>query len=85
MRSAPPDQTIVADGFSCRTQIAHLDGSRAPVHTAQVLAAALSASNAGAEQHHGRRRGLSKAGPAMAGLAGVGLLTAGLAAVRRRQ
>ena len=85
VRSAPQDTTIVADGFSCRTQISHLDGSRAPVHTAQVLAAALPSSDAGAEQHRGGRRAIANAVPALAGLAGVGLLTAGLAAVRRRQ
>jgi Fe-S oxidoreductase len=40
VRAASPDTAIVADGFSCRTQIAH-GTSRQPVHLAQVLAAAL--------------------------------------------
>ncbi|MFL6086116.1 MAG: FAD-binding and (Fe-S)-binding domain-containing protein [Mycobacterium sp.] len=40
VRAASPDTAIVADGFSCRTQIAH-GTSRRPVHLAQVLAAAL--------------------------------------------
>jgi hypothetical protein len=36
VRSADPDTLLVADGFSCRTQIATGTGRRA-VHTAQVL------------------------------------------------
>jgi Fe-S oxidoreductase len=40
VRAASSDTAIVADGFSCRTQIAH-GTSRQPVHLAQVLAAAL--------------------------------------------
>jgi Fe-S oxidoreductase len=41
VRKAPTDALIVADGTSCRHQIA--DGSnRQPVHVAEVLAAALS-------------------------------------------
>jgi Fe-S oxidoreductase len=40
VRKAPPDALIVADGASCRAQIA--DGSgRRPVHVAQVLRRAL--------------------------------------------
>jgi FAD/FMN-containing dehydrogenase/Fe-S oxidoreductase len=37
LRAAAPDVEILADGFSCRTQIAFLDGRR-PRHLAQVLA-----------------------------------------------
>ncbi len=40
VRAADPSTEIVADGFSCRTQIAHAT-NRHPVHLAQVLAAAL--------------------------------------------
>jgi FAD/FMN-containing dehydrogenase/Fe-S oxidoreductase len=40
VRDAAPDTAIVADGFSCRTQIAH-GTSRKPVHLAQLLADAL--------------------------------------------
>jgi hypothetical protein len=39
VREAPPDALIVADGFSCRTQIAQATGRRA-LHLAQVLAGA---------------------------------------------
>ncbi len=34
---APPDATIVADGFSCRSQIRHFCPSRRPMHLAEVL------------------------------------------------
>ena len=40
VRGADADTLIVADGFSCRTQIAHGTGRRA-IHTAQVLQQAL--------------------------------------------
>ncbi|MBN9508689.1 MAG: FAD-binding protein [Alphaproteobacteria bacterium] len=40
VRAAAPDDLIVADGTSCRAQIADLSGRRA-VHSVQVLAAAL--------------------------------------------
>jgi Fe-S oxidoreductase len=40
VRAAPPDAFIVADGFSCREQIAHATGRRA-LHLAEVLQLAL--------------------------------------------
>ncbi len=40
VRAADPDTAVVADGFSCRTQIAH-GTSRRAVHLAELLAAAL--------------------------------------------
>jgi Fe-S oxidoreductase len=40
VRDAAPTTAIVADGFSCRTQITH-GTSRRPVHLAQLLAGAL--------------------------------------------
>ena len=40
VRRAPEDALVVADGFSCRTQIAAGTGRRA-VHSAQVLALGL--------------------------------------------
>ena len=42
VRSAPADTLLVADGFSCRTQIAAGAGRRA-IHTAEVLAQGLQA------------------------------------------
>jgi Fe-S oxidoreductase len=43
VRDAPPDVLVVADGFSCREQIAHATGRRA-LHLAEVLQLALRAS-----------------------------------------
>ena len=34
---APPDAIVVADGFSCRSQIRHFCPSRTPMHLAEVL------------------------------------------------
>lgn len=41
VRAADPGALIVADGFSCRTQLRDLEPGSAPLHTAQVLAAAV--------------------------------------------
>lgn len=41
LRDAPESTMILADGFSCRTQIEHAGGGGTPVHLAEVLAAAL--------------------------------------------
>jgi Fe-S oxidoreductase len=35
--SAPNDAIIVADGFSCRSQIRHFCPARRPMHLAQLL------------------------------------------------
>jgi FAD/FMN-containing dehydrogenase/Fe-S oxidoreductase len=43
LRSAGPDTLVLADGFSCRTQIRELATDRRPMHIAQVIAAALPA------------------------------------------
>ncbi|HKO27186.1 MAG TPA: hypothetical protein VJU80_06985, partial [Solirubrobacteraceae bacterium] len=42
VRGADPDTVLVADGFSCRTQIEAGTGRRA-LHTAEVLALGLQA------------------------------------------
>jgi FAD/FMN-containing dehydrogenase/Fe-S oxidoreductase len=41
LRKADPDALILADGFSCRTQIRELSDDRRPIHLAQAIAAAL--------------------------------------------
>jgi Fe-S oxidoreductase len=37
LEAAPPETIIVADGFSCRSQIRHFCPSRRPMHLAEVL------------------------------------------------
>ena len=41
VRDAPPDALVLADGFSCRTQIEQAGTGRTAVHLAEVLAAGL--------------------------------------------
>jgi FAD/FMN-containing dehydrogenase/Fe-S oxidoreductase len=41
LRKADPDALVLADGFSCRTQIRELSPDHQPMHIAQVIAAAL--------------------------------------------
>jgi Fe-S oxidoreductase len=41
LRSAPEDSVVLADGFSCRTQIAELAGGRKARHLAELLASGL--------------------------------------------
>jgi Fe-S oxidoreductase len=43
VRAAGPDDLIVADGFSCRTQIEQARTGRRAVHTADVIKRALDA------------------------------------------
>src|SRR5690242_14086601 len=45
LRQSDPATLVVADGFSCRTQIRDLCPDRRPLHTAQVLAAGLPAAS----------------------------------------
>ena len=40
LRDAPPDTLVIADGFSCTTQIEQLTGRR-PLHTAEVITMAM--------------------------------------------
>jgi len=41
LRDIDPDTLVLADGYSCRTQIEQSDVERTPVHLAEVLAAAV--------------------------------------------
>jgi hypothetical protein len=41
VRDASPQTLVLADGFSCRTQIEQAGTGRTPVHLAEVLAAGL--------------------------------------------
>lgn len=48
VRDAGEETAVLADGFSCRTQIDHADTGRRAVHLAQVLAAAVRGDRLGA-------------------------------------
>ncbi|MFZ0832701.1 MAG: FAD-binding and (Fe-S)-binding domain-containing protein [Mycobacterium sp.] len=80
IRAAGTGTLVVADGFSCRTQIRELTGDRVAVHTASALAATLPGN---ARDRHGdaatsRSRRLAAVGAAVA------LLGTGWFAVARR-
>ena len=83
VREADPETLIVADGFSCREQIAHLT-DRGALHLAQVLQMALRDGPGGADgplpERHFEPLGRWDPTPSWAPAAvtaGVGLLTAG--------
>jgi len=91
VRKAPPDWLVIADGFSCREQIAHRTDRQA-FHLAEILQMALYEGPSGAAEPYperrlvrtreaGVRRSMQNAGLAVVGLAaGAALLRA---AVRR--
>ncbi len=45
IRNREPETLVLADGFSCRTQIEHLDSRTRPRHAAQILAEAIRRGN----------------------------------------
>jgi FAD/FMN-containing dehydrogenase/Fe-S oxidoreductase len=80
VRDAPPGTLVLADGFSCRTQIEQAGAGPTPVHLAEVLAASL----------HGQPVRPSRPAPParaeylrLAGLAGAAAAAAAVTAVRR--
>jgi Fe-S oxidoreductase len=75
VRDAAPDTMVLADGFSCRTQIEQAGTGRTPAHLAEVLAAGLR----GEPVRPSRPAAPSAAGYAR--LAGVAGAVAGTAAV----
>jgi FAD/FMN-containing dehydrogenase/Fe-S oxidoreductase len=92
VRDADDQDVILADGFSCRTQIEQADaGGRRAVHLAELLQAGLRGDDGAPrpEEHwsdrpHPPGRMVRYATTAMAGLlAATGLAAAGAAAVRR--
>ena len=67
LEKAGPDDLVLADGFSCRTQIAFLGGRRAQ-HLAEILADRLGEADAlepGLAASHERAAGHPGAGPAV--------------------
>jgi Fe-S oxidoreductase len=75
VRHASPDAAIVADGFSCRTQLEHAKMGRAAVHIAELIARAQGQSGNGQVPNH-------KSRALIAGAAGVAALGALGAAAR---
>jgi FAD/FMN-containing dehydrogenase/Fe-S oxidoreductase len=84
VRDAAPDALVLADGFSCRTQIEQAGTGRTPAHIAEVLAAGLR----GEPVHPSRPSPPSAAEYArlagLAGLAGTAGAAAAAALARRR-
>lgn len=85
LRDADPDDVVLADGFSCRTQIEQGDSNgRQAVHLAELLRAGLTGDHAGErpERQWAQRPTPPSRGGRIATTAIVGLLSAGaLAAV----
>ena len=82
VRSAGPDTLVLADGFSCRTQIEQADTGRTPVHLAEVLAAGLRGTPVQAARP--AAPGAADYARLAAGAAGFAGLAAGAVAWRRR-
>jgi Fe-S oxidoreductase len=82
VRSTSPETLVVADGFSCRSQIAHATRRRA-VHTAEVVQMALHAQAAVPASFPERfsRRRPARVTAGEAAVAGLALAGAGAAAV----
>jgi len=87
VRAASPDTLIIADGFSCREQIAQTTERRA-LHLAQVLQLALHGDHEGAamdDQAEPDTRGSARAGRALAFVGTSVVLAAGAALVGWRR
>ncbi|MGN6523260.1 MAG: FAD-binding oxidoreductase, partial [Actinomycetes bacterium] len=64
VRAAAPDDAVLADGFSCRTQIAQGDsGGRRAVHLAQLLRAGLCGDDGSGVPEHRWRDEVGRSGP----------------------
>ena len=88
MREAPAEAVVLADGFSCRTQIHELDsGGREAMHLSELLAAGGSLPAEYAERRSAPRPAPPPAGVkaiTLAAAAGAAALAAA-AAIRRRR
>jgi Fe-S oxidoreductase len=87
VRAAAPDTLIVANGFSCREQIAQTTGRRA-LHLAEVLRLGLHGEGAAAsddEHSTAQTHGNGRARVATAAVVGTGLLLVGAAVLLGRK
>jgi Fe-S oxidoreductase len=85
VRQADPDTVVVADGFSCQTQIADTVAGRTARHAAEVMALARGADHAGQPAPRPARRIVRTVGPAAATASlGAAMLWAAGRIVRRR-
>jgi FAD/FMN-containing dehydrogenase/Fe-S oxidoreductase len=84
-RHAPPDALVLADGFSCRTQIEQGGTGRTPVHLAEVLAAAVRGEPARPSRPPPPAAADFARLASLAGLAGLAAGGAGILAAARRR
>jgi FAD/FMN-containing dehydrogenase/Fe-S oxidoreductase len=85
VRAAAPDSLLLADGFSCRTQIEQGDTGRRALHLAEVLALGLEGNLPGQHPERLARRPSEPSRAARWAItAGAATLTAGAAAVAGR-
>jgi FAD/FMN-containing dehydrogenase/Fe-S oxidoreductase len=88
IREAEDSTLVLADGFSCRTQIAQSGVGRTPVHLAEVLAAGVRGRRPGAGAGADLARRPGRGGPGNAGVlvaGATGAAVAAAAAVRARR
>jgi hypothetical protein len=72
VQKMPPDAVMVADGFSCRTQIEQAGGKR-PLHLAQFLRQAMGRSPGIEDMELARRDAAATSARATAGLVALGV------------
>ncbi|WP_092534465.1 FAD-binding and (Fe-S)-binding domain-containing protein [Amycolatopsis arida] len=82
VRGADRETLVLADGFSCRTQIEHAGGAR-PLHSAELLAAAVRGERPDGAERPAPPRTPVRLG-ALAAVAAAALAPVGLATWRRR-
>jgi FAD/FMN-containing dehydrogenase/Fe-S oxidoreductase len=84
LRKADPQSMVLADGFSCRTQVEQSDVGRTPMHLAEVLAAGLRRQRPEPERQEPPSRGRSLAAAAAAGMGALTATAVAGRALRRR-
>jgi hypothetical protein len=80
VREAAPETIVVADGFSCRSQIEQTATGRRALHAAQVLALAREFGPAGPPGSHPERAAAGRPQPGPVRTAARAVVTVGAAA-----